>query len=387
MLHLHHLLFDGFALRFLSDQTGTWHTAEADHLVSMDYHQYRTDEMLGDVFRVVSTPLFRAEMIAANRACNRYKAESLVVPPGMPALVNRISKENRVPLAEAFYATVIVLTLEALGVRLGPFLLTDNCRDSSNSKIFGMVQREYGAIFEHEPALPFDENVRRALKTMQCLAPIYRRLFAEYAFGEFGELYDENTYDGVQLNFLGYDGVERPDGDILGPSPIGDHLPWENCYETAMEAAMEEASGPFDFSSNLYCHLQGGELSVCGRETSVLWFVQTVWPLLLDHAEPPPSSAPRHPLRLDHRLSGSVPRPHPLRHRCRRRRLRPRPSHRPGYPPSHLPCSRLSHCLLHALSDRTTSQAWHPSFLRACWLRTKPPMCSRKPTWRARARA
>ena len=295
MLHLHHLLFDGFALRFLSDQTGTWHTAEADHLVSMDYHQYRTDEMLGDVFRVVSTPLFRAEMIAANRACNCYKAESLVVPPGMPALVNRISKENRVPLAEAFYATVIVLTLEALGVRLGPFLLTDNCRDSSNSKIFGMVQREYGAIFEHEPALPFDENVRRALKTMQCLAPIYRRLFAEYAFGEFGELYDENTYDGVQLNFLGYDGVERPDGDILGPSPIGDHLPWENCYETAMEAAMEEASGPFDFSSNLYCHLQGGELSVCGRETSVLWFVQTVWPLLLDHAEPPPSSAPPPP--------------------------------------------------------------------------------------------
>jgi amino acid adenylation domain-containing protein len=295
MLHLHHLLFDGFALRFLSDQTGTWHTAEADHLVSMDYHQYRTDEMLGDVFRVVSTPLFRAEMIAANRACNCYKAESLVVPPGMPALVNRISKENRVPLAEAFYATVIVLTLEALGVRLGPFLLTDNCRDSSNSKIFGMVQREYGAIFEHEPALPFDENVRRALKTMQCLAPIYRRLFAEFAFGEFGELYDENTYDGVQLNFLGYDGVERPDGDILGPSPIGDHLPWENCYETAMEAAMEEASGPFDFSSNLYCHLQGGELSVCGRETSVLWFVQTVWPLLLDHAEPPPSSAPPPP--------------------------------------------------------------------------------------------
>ena len=120
---------------------------------------------------------------------------------------------------------------------------------------------------------------------MRELGATYRRLFAEYAFGEYPELYI-NSHDGVLLNFLGLDAVDSG-GEILGASPVGDHLSWVNQYEAcdAADDAGDADDAEFSFSSNLYVELEGDELTVCGRATSVRWFTASVWPLVLHHAE------------------------------------------------------------------------------------------------------
>ena len=244
--------------------------------------------MLDDVRRVVASSLFPPRTLAANRECHEYKHVGLDASAGLVGLIRLLSRELSAPLADTFYAIVIALTLEAAELQSGPFLLTDNCRDSSNCTIFGMVQREFGAIFEREPSEPFASNAARAARTMGAMPCSYRRLFAEYAYGEFPQLYI-NNYDGVQLNFLGVDGNDCE--EVLGPSPIGDHLPWVNQYEKRLEAACGNAhadddtkDAAFCFSSNLYCELEGDELCVCGRATSVEWFVTSVWPLIMQHA-------------------------------------------------------------------------------------------------------
>ena len=176
---MHHLVFDGFALRFLSETTSTRYVAESDAAIRDDYQRHRTPSMLDEVRRVVSTPLFSAEMSAASRACAVYEQRSFDAPPSLHRLIERLSKDLATPLADAFYAVLIVCTLQAAGLASGPFLLTDNCRDSSNATVFGMVQREYGCIFEHGAADSFTRNVQRAACTMSGLSPVYRRLFSE----------------------------------------------------------------------------------------------------------------------------------------------------------------------------------------------------------------
>ena len=51
-------------------------------------------------------------------------------------------------------------------------------------------------------------------------------------------------------------------------------------------AAAAAAEEEFKFSCNLYCYLEGDELSVSGRATSVRWFVAKVWPLVRLHGDP-----------------------------------------------------------------------------------------------------
>ena len=276
-LHAHHLVFDGFSLRYLVEQTATRHIAESDIAVRADYLHLRSKEMLEHVFRAVSTPLFHDEVIEANRACTVDKQVCLDSPPSLNQLIDSLSKELSFPLAETFYAIVIVLTLQAAQRTSGTFQLIDNCRDSSNSNIFGMVLREYACVFEVNLADGFRANVRRAAGTMTALPQSYRRMFAEFAYGEYPELY-VNNHDGMLINFLGHE-VET--AHPVSP-PVGDHMPWVNQYEKMME--MAEAGDTFKFSSNLYCEFQGAELSVCGRATSVSWFASCVWPLLLHHA-------------------------------------------------------------------------------------------------------
>ena len=51
-------------------------------------------------------------------------------------LIGRLSKELGAPLAEAFYAIVVVLVLQAAGLASGPFLLTDNCVDDQPQRVW-----------------------------------------------------------------------------------------------------------------------------------------------------------------------------------------------------------------------------------------------------------
>ena len=280
---VHHLVFDGFSLRFLSGQveTATRHIAESDMACHADYLRYRTQSMLHEVRKVVSAPLFSKEVVAANRACTTYMQQTLVAPSSFIRLIETQSKELSAPLADVFYAIIIVLTLQAAELTSGPFLLTDNCRNATNSSVFGMVQREYGCIFEYNTNDSFLRNVQRTVCTICGLPAVYRRLFSEYAYGEYPEQY-VNNFDNMVLNFLGLQNTDAA-GDILGPSPVGDHLPWVSQYEKMLEA--EDTAEEFKFSSNLYCYLEGEEISVCGRGTSVNWFVGFVWPLALEHSE------------------------------------------------------------------------------------------------------
>ena len=258
-LHLHHLVFDGFAMRFLSgESTGTRHIAECDRTLRDEYVGFRTREMLADVYAVVSAPLFSAEARAANLACSVYSTVCLDAPPVVCHLIGRLSKELGAPLAEAFYAIVVVLVLQAAGLASGPFLLTDNCRDSTNRSVFGMVQREYGLLFEHNREEDFVPNVARAARAMRARPPAYRRLFSEFAFGEYPELYN-NNFDGVLLNFEGVrlssgvaeGGADSDGGDVLGFIPVFDQLPWENRYERAMEEKASRASARRPLGSSL----------------------------------------------------------------------------------------------------------------------------------------
>ena len=57
-LHVHHLVFDGVSVYFLSEQAGTAHVAESDVAVLADYSRYKTPELLEHVHRVVSSCLF-----------------------------------------------------------------------------------------------------------------------------------------------------------------------------------------------------------------------------------------------------------------------------------------------------------------------------------------
>ena len=283
-LVLHHLVFDGFALRFLSGQTQSRHAAEADLAFRNDYLRYRSQGMLDSVRTVVATPLFSKEAVEANRACTVFKQQCLDAPPCLGHLVVRMSREAGVSLADAFYAITIVLTLEAAGLTTGPVLLNDNCRDATNSNIFGMVQREYGCLFEHRPDESFERNVHRTASTINALPQVYRRMFSEYALGEYPELFI-NNYDGILLNFLGLEAGSEPEGPA--PPHVGDHLQWTWLYEEHMaNEGLQAGEGPGmdDFSSNLYCVFHGTEFGVCGRATSVSWFCAAVWPRLLHHA-------------------------------------------------------------------------------------------------------
>ena len=151
-----------------------------------------------------------------------------------------------------------------------------------------MVQREYGCIFEHDPLRPFRWNVQRALATMRELPHAYRRMFAEYAYGEYAPLYDNNA-DGLLLNFLGNELANEE--AIPGFNLVGDHLEWENQYEALVERAAPGAG--FDFSSNLCVEFQGDDLWVSGRGTSVRWFSDHVWPLLVRRSDAPSARGER----------------------------------------------------------------------------------------------
>lgn len=246
--------------------------------------------MLDQVHRVVSARLFADETIATNLACPIYESISLHTPPSLNHLIRTQSKELGIPLADTFYAILAVLTLQAAERTSGPFLLIDNCRDQTNSNVFGMVLREFGCVFQYEPALTFRSNLQRAAGTVSGLPQAYRRMFPEFAYGEFPELY-VNNYDGILLNFLA---PEMDRGTVTRAMGLASGDPtqwltnlwsrsWVNQYDRLMEHAATR--GSYNFSSNLVCEFKGAELTICGRATSVSWFAEKVWPLLLQQAE------------------------------------------------------------------------------------------------------
>eukprot|EP00966_Prymnesium_polylepis_P231856 5364037-Prymnesium_polylepis.3 len=180
-LHVHHLVFDGVSVCFLSEQADTRHIADSDVALRADYLLHRQPEMLRTVHEVVSARLFDEGAIAANLACNAYESISLDAPPSLNHLIGKQSKDLGVPLADAFYALLVVLTLQAAGRASGPFLLIDNCRDPTNSSIFGMVVREFGCVFEYRKTESFQANIRHVARRMTNLPQAYRRMFSEFA--------------------------------------------------------------------------------------------------------------------------------------------------------------------------------------------------------------
>ena len=152
----------------------------------------------------------------------KFVQQTCFLPGSVIKMVKALAGKHAISLENAWYATLMTMSLQCLKKGSGVFWIQSGNRDADNSAVCGYVTSEVGFFIDVDEEASLDTRLAQCLETLKAGNgdTNYRNVFREIAMAH--PAYDDHLATSLMLILLGSEGPDETDRSLLFESIVAE---------------------------------------------------------------------------------------------------------------------------------------------------------------------